>query len=153
VSWLSVLMAKQTNNGAWTDLKSSINRILIILRRSEWQSATEAGGVITCGKTDSVSSDYNDPAYFAQRVNDQFTSWATRTLKVRKTAEEMAQSQILWGNRLRVRLLEAYPTGTVATLVPTPAQGSGFWAWEGDPDCADASLTIMTIRRIPEGTN
>jgi uncharacterized repeat protein (TIGR02543 family) len=37
---------------------------------------------------------------------------------------------------------EAYAHGTVVTLTATPASGSVFVSWGGDPDCTDGSVTM-----------
>jgi sugar lactone lactonase YvrE len=38
------------------------------------------------------------------------------------------------------------PEGTFASLVATPASGSVFVGWEGDPDCADGTVTMTEAR-------
>lgn len=39
---------------------------------------------------------------------------------------------------------ESYATGTVVTLVATPAVGSTFVSWSGDADCLDGVVTMNT---------
>ena len=43
----------------------------------------------------------------------------------------------------------SYPIGTPVTLTATPMPASNFkfFAWEGDADCSDGKLTMMTARR------
>lgn len=41
---------------------------------------------------------------------------------------------------------EGYAQGTQVTLTPTPATGSNFIGWTGDPDCADGIVTMQGAR-------
>jgi hypothetical protein len=40
----------------------------------------------------------------------------------------------------------SYPIGTPVTLTPTPTLGYRFFAWDGDPDCSEGKLTMLTAR-------
>lgn len=42
---------------------------------------------------------------------------------------------------------ETYLTGTAVTLTPTPAVGSTFAGWTGDPDCLDGVVTMTANRQ------